>query len=53
MRIIEIENARLFDNGEINGSFETRNMVVDDISVEFIILLIHSDLIVPNVVEPF
>ena len=52
MRIVETENARFFENGEISGNTIPRNVVVDEISVELPLPLLHNDLIVPTVVEP-
>ena len=51
MRIVETGNARFFENSEISGSSETRNVVVDEIRVELSIPSIPSDLIVLTIVE--
>ena len=52
MRIVETDNIRIIENGEISGRDKSQNLVIQEIRVQ-VPLPITSNKIVPMVVKQF
>lgn len=50
-RIVETENARFIENGEVSGSFEPRNVEIQEVRVQVSLSSTSSNVVVPQIVE--
>ena len=51
MRIVETDNARFLENGEISGSNEPRKVDVEEIIVDITPLFLPQEIIVPQPIQ--
>ena len=51
MQIVETDNARFFEDGEISGSSQTQNMIVEETMIELAMYFIPSNKLDPIAVE--
>ena len=51
-RIVETGNARFIENGEINGSDKTRNVIIQEVRVHVPLPILPKEKVIPLVVDP-
>lgn len=51
-RIVKTKNAKFIENGEENGSTETRNVIIQEERVQILLPSTSNQIVVPPVIEP-